>query len=120
MVAVGYSLTGISAIPLAGSVENVLAEKPGRVLRQPSQVFIYLTRETVDVLATVTVGGSNVFPQGPTNVVAGVGTLPSTQDDRIIEVLAQRGDEIIIAGTNADAANPRELRALVQVIPIAA
>jgi len=114
MTAFGYSITGISDIDATGSVGNVIAEKPGRQLAGPSIVRIYLTRESVDVEAQVTIGGTNVFPSGPVNVVAAVGTLPSTQDDEVITVVAQAGDSIIIAGTNANAAK-QELRALVKV-----
>jgi len=117
MAASGYSITGITDIEAQGSIDNVIANKPGVKLRQPSVVNIYITRESVDVEAQVTVGGSNVFPQGPVNVVASVGTLPSTQDDNVITVLGMAGDDIIIQGTNANVA-AQELRALVKVIPV--
>jgi len=117
MAASGYSLSGISAIPAGGAVDNVVKNLPGVKLNQMSLVQIYLTRESADILATVTVGGSVVFPQGPTNVVAAIGTLPSTQDDNIITILAQAQDEIIIAGVNSNVA-AQELRALVKVMPI--
>ncbi len=117
MAASGYSITGITDIDPAGSVTNVIAEKPGIKLRQASVVNIFLTRESVDVEAVVTVGGTNVFPSGPVNVVAAVGTLPSTQDDDVITVMGMAGDDIIIGGTNANAA-AQELRALVKVMPI--
>jgi len=118
MVAVGYSITGIADIPAGGVVENVIKDKPGQQLKRASQVFIYLTREGVDVQVTVVVGGTTVFPAGPANINTVVGTLPSTQDDRVIEIIAGAGDDIIISGTNANA-SAQELRALVQVIPIA-
>jgi len=117
MAASGYTLTGITDIDAGGEIDNVVKNKPGVKLNQLSLVDIFLTRESVDVLTTVTVGGSIVFPQGPVNVVAAVGTLPSTEDDNIITVIAQPQDEIIIAGTNSNAA-PQELRALVKVMPI--
>lgn len=117
MGARGQSITGITDIAAAGDIDNVIKNKPGTVLSRRSAVQIFLTREAVEVLATVTVGGSIVFPQGPVNLVATVGTIPSTQDDLIIEVIAQKGDEIIIAGTNS-AAGALELRALVKIMPV--
>lgn len=117
MVARGQSITGISDIPATGEIDNVIKNKPGVTLTRRSALQIFLTREGADVLATVTVGGSIVFPQGPVNISTVVGSLPSTQDDLIIEVVAQKGDEIIVAGTNANAA-AQELRALVKIMPI--
>jgi len=119
MSALGYSIAAISDIPQADSVDNVLANRPGVKLARPSKVIIYMTRETIEVLAVVTVGGTNVFSSGPTNISTVIGSLPSTQDDKIIEVVAARGDEIIVSGTNSAAAAARELRVLVQVMPIA-
>jgi len=117
MAASGYTLTGITDIDPGGEIDNVVKNKPGVKLNQLSIVNIFLTRESVDILVTVTVGGSIVFPQGPVNVVAAVGTIPSTEDDNIITVIAQPQDEIIIAGTNSNVA-AQELRALVKVMPI--
>lgn len=119
MAALGYSITGISDIPISGEVENVIADKPGFILREGSTVNVFLTRETVDVRATVTIGGSTVLPSGPVNTIPAVGTLPSTQDDRLVTVVAAKGDTIIIAGVNQDAGEARELRVLVKVTPIA-
>jgi len=116
-MASGYSITGISKIPATGAIDNVIANKRGRTLKEMSVVDIYLTRETDDVLVAVTVGGTEVLPQGPANIDTVLGSLPSTQDDRVITTIGAPNDEIIIQGTNADAAE-RELRALVKVMPI--
>lgn len=117
MAASGYSIAAIADIPATGNVDNVIANLPGVKLREAALVIIYLTRESVDVLASVTVGGTLVFPSGPTNINTVAGSLPSTQDDQQIVILAQAGDEIIIAGTNGNA-SPQELRVLVQVLPL--
>jgi len=116
-MASGYSITGIAKIDATGAVDNVIANKRGRTLKEMSVVDIYLTREDADVLATVTVGGTDVLSQGPVNLVALNGTLPSTQDDRVVTTIGAPNDEIIIQGTNANAAI-KELRALVKVMPI--
>ncbi len=117
MSASGYSIAAISDIGIGSSVANVIAELPGSKLAEVSMVEIYLTREGVDVLASVTIGGTNVFPAGPVNISTVVGSLPSTQDDNVITALGRPGDDIIIAGTNANAA-AQELRALVKVMPL--
>jgi len=117
MAARGQTITGISDIPATGNVDNVIKDRPGTTLFRRSSVQVFLTREGADVLSSVTVGGSNVMPLGPVNIDTVVGSIPSTQDDLIIEVIAQAGDEIIISGTNANAA-AQELRALVKIFPI--
>jgi len=117
MVASGYSIAATFKIEAGGAVDNVIADKPGVKVREASVVKVYLTREDVKVLATVTIGGSVVFPQGPVNINTVNGTLPSTEDDEIIVVMAEANSDIIIAGTNAEA-TPKELRALVQVLPL--
>ncbi len=117
MSAFGYSIAAIAKIPATGSVDNVIKNLPGVKLREASLVIIYLTREVEEILVSVTVGGTLVFPSGPANISTVAGSLPSTQDDQLIVVMAQASDEIIIAGTNGNAAE-KELRALVQVTPI--
>jgi len=117
MPAIGYSISAINDIPAGESVNNIIENKPGVKLARRSAVDIFLSREGVDVSATVTVGGTAVYPNGPTPLNATVGVLPSTQDDNVISVIADAGDEILIAGTNVNAA-AQELRALVKVLPV--
>jgi len=117
MSAAGYSLGAISDIPLAGVIDNVVKNLTGQQLKRPSRVLIFLTREGVDVLVSITVGGTQVYASGPCNISTVIGSMPSTENDLVVDCLAQGGDEIIIAGTNANAA-AQELRALVQVMPI--
>jgi len=117
MPAIGYSITGIVDIPAGEAVSNIIENKPGVKLARRSAIDIFLTRESVDVLATVTVGGTNVFPQGPVEIDTVVGSIPSTQDDNVISVIAEAGDEILIAGVNSNVA-AQELRALVKVLPV--
>jgi len=122
MAASGYSIAEVNDVPLQGSVNNIIADKPGVKLpggpRQLSVVDIYLTRESVDVQFNITIGGTNVYPQpGPANISTVAGSLPSTQDDKVVSIVAQGGDEIVIAASNANAA-AQEARALVKVMPI--
>lgn len=113
------SLTGISDIPLSGSVDNVVANLQGRVLTEPSVVLIALNRESVDVLVGVSVGATQVLPAGSAvTVQATIGVMPVLPDDMIITTAGLKGDEIIVAGTNADAAAPRELRTVIKIIPV--
>ena len=118
MGASGYSIAEVSTIPATKSVNNIIADKPGVKLAEASMVDIFLTRESDSVEFNVTVGGTNVYPQpGPANISTVSGSLPSTQDDRVITCFAKRGDEIIIAASNSDAAD-MEARALVKVMPV--
>lgn len=118
MGASGYSIAQVFAVPIGGSENNIIANKPGVKLPATSLVDIYLTRESVDVVFNVTIGGTNVYPQpGPANISTVAGSLPSTQDDKIISVVAAKGDEIIISASNQNAAL-QEARALVKVMPI--
>lgn len=117
MAASGYSITAVEDVPAGGVVDNLIKDRPGVKLRETSKVDIYLTREGVDVLITVVVGGSQVFPQGPSNISTVIGSIPSTQDDKLITVFGQAGDEMLISATNANAA-AQEARVLVKVMPI--
>jgi len=122
MAASGYSIAQVFDVPATDTENNIIANKPGVKLPggplQLSVVDIFLTRESVDVQFNVTIGGTNVYPQpGPANINTVAGTLPSTQDDKVITVVAQGGDEIVIAASNANAAD-QQARALVKVMPV--
>jgi len=118
MGASGYSIAQVFDVPIGGATNNIIADKPGVKLVETSVVDIYLTRESVDVLFNVTIGGTNVFAQpGPANISTIGGSLPSTDNDKIITVIAQAGDEIIISASNQNVAL-QEARALVKVMPI--
>jgi len=122
MSADGYSIAQVFSVPAGGSENNIIANKPGVKLpggpTQLSNVDIFLTREGVDVDYNVTIGGTNVYPQpGPANISTVAGSLPSTQNDKVISVLAQGGDEIVIAANNSNIA-AQEARALVKVQPL--
>jgi len=117
MTARGQTVTAISDLPANDTVDDIVGDLPGMTLARRSVVEIFLTREAVGVLATVNIGGSVVMPQGPVNIDAVVGTVPSVQDDGIISVVASAGDKIIISGTNTTA-GALELRALVKIMPV--
>lgn len=117
MPAVGYSIVGLVTVAIAGSVANLIADLPGVKLVRRSLVQVFLTRQLVLGLVTVTIGGTNVYPTAPVNINTVIGSLPSTEDDLIIEVIAGAGDEIIIAAVNTNAAT-NEMRALVKVMPV--
>jgi len=119
MAASGYSIAQVTSVPANDNVNNIIANKPGVKLPSGINVVdIYLTREATGIEFNVTIGGSNVYPQpGPANINAVAGTLPSTQDDEVISVVAQGGDEIVIAASNGTA-GALEARALVKVMPV--
>jgi hypothetical protein len=113
------SIAAIVDIPLSGRVANVFANLAGRVLTEPSIVLIALNRESVDVLAGVSIGGTEVLPaNSAVTVQSTVGVMPVLPDDILVTSGGQAADEIIITGTNADAAVPRELRAIAKIIPV--
>lgn len=114
-----YTITVINDIPLASTVQNLVEGRSGRVLDEPSRVRIWATRETVDVTMGFILGREEVLPAGSvTNISTVIGSLPSRQDDLITETFGDTGNEIIVQGVNADGANPRELRLLIDVIAI--
>jgi len=117
MVAFGKTIAAIVKVPVGGSIDNVLADKPGITLSEAARIQIFMSRETVNLQVSITIGGANVYPQGPTALEAVVGTLPSTQDDMLVDVMAQKSDTIIISAVSTDAAI-REIRALVFLQPV--
>lgn len=119
MVAVGRSIAAIVSIPLNGEVANIIKDLPGQVLQQDSAVDIFLTREGDGVLFTVTVGGVNVYPAAPANINTVNGSLPSVRDDRVISLIADANDAVIIQAANSSGA-ALEARALVKTMPVAA
>ena len=119
MAASGYSIAQVTSVPANDTVINIIANKPGVKLPAVLNVVdIYLTREAVGIEFNVTIGGSNVYPQpGPANISTVAGSLPSTEDDEVITVIAQGGDEVVIAASNGSA-GALEARALVKVMPV--
>jgi len=117
MPAVGYSIASVVTVGIAGSVDNLIANLPGVKLVRRSLVQIFLTRQLVLGLVSATIGGTLVYPSAPVNINTVIGSLPSTEDDLLIEAVGGPGDEIIIAATNTNAAT-NEIRALVKVMPI--
>jgi len=118
MAASGYSISKLEAIPLTGKVDNIVEGLQGITLRERSRVRVYLSREDVDVLAGVNIGGNQVLQSGsPVPLNTTPGEMPKIQDDLVVEVFAMANDLIIISGTNENAAD-KELRVLIQVLPI--
>lgn len=117
MTAFGKSIAAIVAVPSNGSIDNVIENKPGITMSEPSRIKIFMSRQAVTVQVSITIGGVNVYPQGPTALDSVAGTLPSTQDDMLVEVMAQKSDTIIIAAVSTDA-GIQEIRALVFIMPV--
>jgi len=114
-----YTITVIEDIPLASTVQNMIEGRSGRVLEDEARIRVYATRETVAVTLGFTLGREEVLPAGSVvNISTVIGSLPSRQDDLITETLGAPGDEIILQGVNSDAAAPRELRLLIDVIAV--
>jgi len=117
MSASGKSIAAVVSVPAGDTNNNLIKDLPGSVLDAPSKVNIYLTREAVGILISVTVGGTNVYPSGPANISTVLGSLPSVRDDEVITIFAQQADEILITAVNSTAA-PLEARVLVKTMPV--
>lgn len=118
MGAIGYTIAKIEDIPIAGNIDNIVEGLQGITLRQASRVRVWLSREDVLVSAGVNIGGVQVLQTGaptPLNTVAG--NMPQIENDLMVEVLASANDLIIISGANSNAA-AKELRVLIQVLPL--
>jgi len=116
--AVPVAFTVVEDIPLSSSITDIAANIPGSKLAEESLIVIALNGETTDIRAQVSVGGNQVLPESPVSVQATSGVLPVTPDDNIITTFGKAGEDIVIRGTNLDAAAARELRAKVQVFPV--
>jgi len=117
MSASGKSIAQVVTVAAGETVNNIIKDLPGAVLDAPSKVNIFLTRAAVGVNVGVTIGGTEVYPSGPTNISTVAGSLPSVRDDRVITVFAAKADEILIRATNATAGDI-EVRALVKTMPV--
>jgi len=118
MAATGYSITDLTDIPATGTVDNTIKDKTGQKLSAASRLQFFLSAEGPgDVQAQITVGGTQVLNQGPVALQPAVGTLPSTQDDMLLECFGQAGDEILIFANNSNVAS-REIATLVRVMPL--
>lgn len=114
-----YTITVVEDIPLSDTVQNLIEGRSGRVFDEPSRARVYATRETVDVTMGIILGRTEGLPSGSVvNISTVIGSLPSRQDDLIVELLGMGGAELIITGVNADAAAARELRLLIDVVSI--
>jgi len=113
-----YTITAIGVIPLSDNIANIIEGIRGRTVPEDSYVEIAANMGDADVSMSVTIGSDQVFPQGPVNLEAGAGVLPSVDDDNIIRTFARGGDEIIVRGQNDDAAAAAQLRVVIVVTPI--
>jgi len=111
-----YSISAISDIA-ANSSDSLIDGLRGRTLEEPSRVVVFASREAINVLLSVTIGGVDVGAGLLAQVLAAVGTKPVVPDDLIIDSAGLKGDEIIVTGQNLTAA-ALELRVLIFVVPI--
>jgi len=112
-----YTLVQVTDITIGGT-DSLLANKQGRVLPEDSRVRIFLNRESVDVSFGITLGATEVLAAGGAAAInATVGDVPSTRDDLVVDSFGLAGDEILILGSNSNAAL-QEGRAIVWVDPV--
>ena len=115
-MALPYTMSAISDIP-ANDTVNLLAGLRGRTLPGPSRVQIFLTREAINVLTNILIGGESVLQGGLAQINATVGTSPIVPDNKMVDSFGFGGQEIILEGQNLTAA-ALELRALVMITPM--
>jgi len=114
-----YSITVIGVIPIGGTIQNLVEGRSGRVFDEPSRMRVYATRETIAVTIGIDLGRETVIPAGSvTNINATNGTLPSRQDDLLVETVGNALSEILIQGVSSDGAATRELRLLIDVVSL--
>jgi len=112
-----YTMTAINDLPIAGSA-SLLEGQSGRVLAEASRVRIFANREDVLVTLSVLVGKENVLEAGSGAALnTTVGDLPSTRDDLLVDTFGGQGDEVLIRGSNTNAAL-KELRVIVMITPV--
>jgi len=111
-----YTISAIEDIAANGRA-SLIDGLRGRTLDEPSRVIIFATREAIDVLMTITIGGTEVLGGGLASIVAAVGTKPTVPDDIIVDSGGLRGEEIIVTGQNLTA-GALELRVLIFVVPL--
>jgi len=114
-----YTITIVAIIPISGTIQNLVEGRSGRVFDEPSRMRVYATRETIAVTIGIDLGRETVLPAGSvTNINATNGTLPSRQDDLLVETVGNSLAEILIQGVNSDGAATRELRLLIDVVSL--
>jgi len=112
-----YTMVAINDLPINGSA-SLLEGQSGRTLQEPARIVAYFNREDVLVTFSMLVGKENVLESGSGAALnTTVGDLPSTRDDMLVDTFGLAGDEILIKGSNTNAAL-KEGRVIVMVTPI--
>ena len=111
-----YTIQNIVDIA-ANTSTSLFVGLQGVTLVSPSRVVIYASREAIDVLMSVTVGGTNAGQALLAQINTTVGSSPVVPDNKIVDTFGMGGDEIIILGQNLTA-GALELRALCFVTPV--
>jgi len=112
-----YTMVAINDLAINGSA-SLLEGQSGRILAEDSRVRVYANREDVLVTFSMLVGKENVLESGSGAALnTTVGDLPSTRDDLLVDTFGGPGDEILIKGSNTNAAQ-KEARVIVMVTPL--
>lgn len=111
-----YSISAITDI-LANSTSNLIEGLRGRTLPGPSRVTGYMTREAINVLTAITIGGESVVQGGLAQINATVGTSPIVPDNMLFDSFGFGGEEVIVEGQNLTA-GALELRVLLFITPL--
>jgi len=113
-----YSITQVSSVPAGGSVKNIIEGIAGRIIPEDSLVEVAANMGDADVSLQMTIGPDQVLPDGPVNLEASAGVLPSIRDDMIIRTFGKSGDEMILRAANTDAVSAAQIRVVIRVTPV--
>jgi len=113
-----YSITQVSSVPSGGSVKNIIEGIAGRIIPEDSLVEVAANMGDADVSLQMTIGPDQVLPDGPVNLEASAGVLPSIRDDMIIRTFGKSGDEMILRAANTDAVSAAQIRVVIRVTPV--
>jgi len=111
-----YTISAITDIA-ANSTSNLIQGLRGRTLPGPSRIEGFLTREAINVLANVTIGGESVVQGGLAQINTVVGSSPLVPDNKLFDSFGFGGEEIIIEGQNLTG-GLLELRVLLLITPV--
>lgn len=110
----GQFLSDRQTVAIAGVVDNVLANKFGRVLQEPSKISVAITGELISLFATVIIG-NEILIDG--QEVGNTNATPRNPEDVLAQGFGEKGDEVIVKLRNANVAT-NDARTSVFIEPV--
>lgn len=110
----GQFLSDRTDVLTAAVVDNVLANKFGRVLVEPSKISVAMTGSIIDAFATIIIG-SEILIDG--QEIGNTAAAPRNPEDVLVQGFGEKGDEVIVKVRNANAAT-NTVRTAVFIEPV--